>query len=214
MAFPKNVSQLRGFLGLTGYYKRFIKGYGSICKPLTNLLKKNQFVWTQETTEAFQTLKSAMVSPPVLALPNFSKKFIVETDASVGGIGVVLMQGGHPLAYISKALSIKHQALSVYEKELLAIVYAVTKWHHYLTGRHFIIKTDHQSLKHLLQQRITFPGQHVWLTKLMNYDYDITYKKGKENIVADALSRVNTGELLALAVSSISTEIMEEIRSS
>ena len=155
-----------------------------------------------------------MVSPPVLALPNFSEKFIMETDAFGGGTEAVLMQGGHPLAYISKALSSRHQALSVYEKELLAIVYAVIKWHHYLTRRHFIIKTGHQSLKHLLQQIITFLGQHAWLTKLMNYDYDITYKKGKENIVADALSRVNTGELLALAVSSISTEIMEEIRSS
>ena len=211
---PQNVSQLKGFLGLTGYYRRFVKGYGSICKPLTTLLKKNQFHWNQEATDAFQTLKMTMITPPVLALPNFSEDFIIETDASGIGIGAVLMQKGHPLAFISKALSPKHQSLSVYEKELLAIVYAVTKWHHYLSGRHFSIKTDHQSLKHLLQQRITFPSQHSWFTKLMGYDYDICYKKGKENVVADALSRVNHGELLAMAISSISGGLMEEIQKS
>ena len=211
---PQNVSQLRGFLGLTRYYRRFVKGYGSICKPLTTLLKKNQFHWNQEATDAFQTLKMTMITPPVLALPNFFEDFIIETNAFGIGIGAVLMQKGHPLAFISKALSPKHQSLSVYEKELLAIVYAVTKWHYYLCGRHFSIKTDHQSLKHLLQQRITFPGQHSWFTKLMGYDYDICYKKGKENVVADALSRVNHGELLAMAVSSISGGLMEEIQKS
>ena len=97
-----------------------------------------------------------MISPPVLTLPDFLEEFIVETDASGIGIGAVLMQKGHPIAFISKALSQKHQGLSVYEKELLAIVYAVTKWQHYLNGRHFSINTDHQSLKHLLQQSITF----------------------------------------------------------
>ena len=155
-----------------------------------------------------------MVNPPVLVMPNFSEEFIVETDTLGIGIGAVLMQGGHPIAFISKALSLKHQALSVYEKELLAIVYAVTKWHHYLNGRHFSIKTDHQSLKHLLQQRINFPAQHAWLTKLMGYDYDISYKRGRENVVAYALSRMNIGELLSLAVSSISVGIMEQIQKS
>ena len=174
---PRNVSQLRGFLGLTGYYRRFVQGYGTISKPLTALLKKEQFKWNENAEEAFQQLKFAMTSPPVLALPDFSQPFIVETDASGRGIGAVLMQGGHPLAYISKALSPKHQGLFVYEKELFAIVYAVSKWQHYLYGRHFIIRTDHHSLKYLLQQRITFPGQHSWLTKLMGYDYEVVYKK-------------------------------------
>ena len=96
----------------------------------------------------------------------------------------------------------------------MAIVYAVTKWHHYLKGRHFCIKTYHQSLKHLLQQRITFPSQHSWLTKLMEYDYDISYKKRKENVAVDALSRVYKGELLAMAVSSIFSRLMEKIQGS
>ena len=84
------------------------------------------------------------------------------------------------MAFISKALSPRHQALSIYENELLAIVYVVTKWHHYLIDRHFSIKTYHQSLKHLFQKRITFFGQHSWLTKLMEYDYDINYKKARK----------------------------------
>ena len=127
-------------------------------KPLTMLLKKDQFHWSEKAEGAFNQLKEAMISPPVLALPDFSKDFVIETDASSIGIGAVLMQEGHPLAYISKALSLRHQGLSVYENELFAIVYVVSKWHHYLHNRHFSIKTDHQSLKYLLQQRINFPG--------------------------------------------------------
>lgn len=145
----KNVTQLRGILGLTSYYRRFVIGYGSICKPLTSLMKKNQFEWSPEAEEAFQMLKQAMVSPLVLALPDLFQEFVVETDACGVGIGAVLMHQGHPLAFISKALSTIHQSMSVYEKELFAIVYAITKWQHYLQGRHFIIRTDHQSLRFL-----------------------------------------------------------------
>ena len=107
-----------------------MKVYGHMSKPLSALLKKDQFKWSEEADSAFQQLKAAMVSPPVLALPNFSQEFIVETDASGSFIGAVLMQRGHPLAYISKTLSTRHQGLSVYEKELFAIVYVVSKWHH------------------------------------------------------------------------------------
>ncbi|PKI53798.1 hypothetical protein CRG98_025804 [Punica granatum] len=118
-----------------------------------------------------------MTSTLVLALPDFSREFVVETDASGIGIGAVLQQGGHPIAYISKVLAPKHQALSVYERELFAILYAVKKWSHYLSGRHFIIKTDHQSLKYLLEQRLNTPLQHTWLAKLLGYDYEISYKR-------------------------------------
>ncbi|XP_019103692.1 uncharacterized mitochondrial protein AtMg00860-like [Beta vulgaris subsp. vulgaris] len=108
---PRTLKQLRGFLGLTGYYRRFVRDYGKICRPLTNLLKKDAFSWREEATIVFETLKQAMSSPPVLALPNFHQPFVIETDTSGTGIGDVLMRGGHPIAFISKALSEKFASL-------------------------------------------------------------------------------------------------------
>ena len=128
-----------------------MKNDGTTNKPHTTLLKKTQFNWSESADFAFKALKIAMVTPPVLALPDFQKEFVIEIDASNNGIGVVLMQKGHPLAFISKVLSPKHQSLSAYENDLFSIVYAVGKWHHYLFGKHFVIRTDHNSLKFLLQ---------------------------------------------------------------
>jgi len=211
---PTSVKQLRGFLGLTGYYRRFVKNYGQISKPLTDLLKKNAFSWSDTAQKAFEQLKEAMISAPVLALPNFSNPFVVETDASGSGIGAVLMQGGHPIAYFSKALSLKHQGLSAYEKELMALVLAVEKWRPYLLGRHFIIKTDHFSLKFLLGQKITTVFQSKWLPKLMGYDYEIQFRQGKENLAADGLSRVFSARLLTMALSTISSTLFDSIKAS
>jgi hypothetical protein len=186
---PKSVSKLRGFLGLTGYYRRFVKDYGRICRPLHDLLKKNSFHWAAEHTTAFNNLKNILTTCPVLALPDFSKPFVLETDACGSGIGAVLMQSSRPIAYLSKCLGPKAAAQSVYEKEALAILEALKKWRHYLLGNRLIIKTDQQSLRFMTTQKLTEGIQHKLLLKLLEFDYTIEYKKGKENIAADALSR-------------------------
>lgn len=111
---PTNVRQVCGFLGLAGYYRKFVCKFGLISRPLTDLLKKQSvFVWTEEKEESFQALKKALVTAPVLALPDFSKTFELETDASNKGIGTVLMQEGHPVAYLSKLLGPQTQGLSM-----------------------------------------------------------------------------------------------------
>ncbi|XP_057453401.1 uncharacterized protein LOC130745246 [Lotus japonicus] len=204
---PTTIKQLRGFLGLTCYYRRFIKGYSIMASPLTDLLKKDGFLWSVAAADAFLKLKNALVTAPVLAIPDMQKPFTVETDASSTGIGAVLLQDHHPVAFLSKVLSPRNRLLSVYDREFLALVHAVTKWHQYLAIQPFTILTDQQSLKFLLEQRLSTPAQYRWVTKLMGLSYVIQYKKGKENVVADALSRASHGELLQLSVSSISSEL-------
>lgn len=198
---PTVQKQLRSFLGLANYYRWFILSYNIIARPLKNLLTKEAFLWSTAATTVFQALKTALSTAPVLALPDFSKTFTVETDASNLGIGAVLMQDNHPICFINRALGPRHQALSVYEKELLAVVHAVQTWHAYLAHRPFIIKTDQKSLKFLMEQKITTPFQHMWLSKLMGYTFEIQYKQGKENVAADALSRVTGSQLLHIALS-------------
>jgi hypothetical protein len=186
---PKTIKELRGFLGLAGYYRKFIRKFGVISKPLTKLLKKNNFVWREGALEAFQNLKKALCETSILALPDFTKPFVLETDACDTGIGAVLSQEGRPLTFMSKALGVKHLGLSIYEKEYLAILMVVDKWRHYLEQDQFIIQTDHESLTYLLDQKIHTPIQKKGLTKLLGLNYRIRYKKGKENKAADALSR-------------------------
>ncbi|XBJ04555.1 hypothetical protein VPH35_023472 [Triticum aestivum] len=187
---PTTVKQVRGFLGLTGYYRKFIKHYGIISRVLSDLLRKDtMFYWTNKEDEAFQHLKSALTQAPVLALPNFKLPFVVETDASKYGIGVVLMQQGHPISFLRKALGPKTQGYSTYEKECLAILMAVEKWRSYLQHAEFTISTDHRSLTYLSEQKLTTNIQQKAFLKLMGLQYKLVYKKGHENAAADALSR-------------------------
>lgn len=157
------------------------------------------FLWTQIHETAFQTLKQSLVSAPVLALPNFAKPFAIETDASSKGIGAVLLQDHHPLAYVSKALGVKNQGLSTYEKEYLAILMAVDKWRQYLQHGEFFIYSDHRSLSHLTEQRLTTPWQQRVFSKLIGLQYKVVYKKGIDNGAADALSRRPSSELFSLS---------------
>lgn len=179
-ATPTDVRQLRGFLGLYGYYRKFIKNYGIQSRLLTDLFKKNvSFVWTHQHQQCFEALKQALVSAPVLALPYFTKGFTIETDASVTGIGALLMQDHHPIAYLSKALVPKEQALSTYEKECLALIMVVTKWKQHLQHKEFTILTDQKSLIHLGDQKIQGGMQHKAFIKLLGLQYKLVHKKGR-----------------------------------
>jgi hypothetical protein len=200
---PNSVKQLRGFLGLAGYYRKFIASYGAISRPLTELLKKNtQFIWTSTMEVAFGVLKQALIQAPVLALPDFKQSFDIHTDASGQGIGAVLSQRGHPIAYLSKSLSSRTQALSTYEKECLALILAVGKWKQYLQHKEFTIFTDHKSLVHLESQHLTNSIQHKAFCKLLGLQYKVKYKEGSANSAADALSRCQgSQELVAISVS-------------
>lgn len=196
---PKNVKGVRGFLGLTGYYHKFIKGYGSVAKPLTELTKKDGFHWGLAAQAAFDNFKRIMATSPVLVLPDFTQPFEVECDASGRGIGAVLMQQRKSLAYFSKALSSTALSKSAYDKEIMALALAVQHWRPYLLGRHFLVYTDQKSLRHLPQQCITTIDQQSWMAKLLGYSFDIVYKPGPENKAANALSRIpKEGELNGL----------------
>jgi len=197
------VKQLRGFLGLTGYYRRFIKHYGLISRPLTQMLKKGvQFQWTPLAQEAFLLLKKALTEAPVLAIPDFSQPFVIETDASELGMGAVLMQNGHPISFLSKPFSSRSRSFSTYEKECLAIIMAIEKWRSYLHGQEFLIRTDHKSLLHLDNQKVVSKVQQKALLKLIDLRYRIQYKKGVTNAAADALSRVmKEPHILAVSLS-------------
>ncbi|XP_058766993.1 uncharacterized protein LOC131640630 [Vicia villosa] len=200
---PRSLSALRGFLGLTGFYRRFVKHYATLAAPLTDLLRSTKFIWSTEADAAFTNLKRKMTDMPVLALPNFTKDFNIDTDASGVAIGAVLSQEGHPIAFFSKKMCPRMQAASVYVREMFAITESVKKWRQYLIGHKFHIYTDQKSLRDLLLQRIQTPEQQRWTAKLQGFDFEISYKPGRTNLVADALSRKfeKEGSLL-LALSS------------
>jgi hypothetical protein len=187
---PQSVKGLRSFLGLVGYYRKFVRHFGIIAMPLTKLLKKGYvFQWTQEQEVSFQTPKSALIHAPVLALPDYSQPFCIETDASDMGVGAVLMQEKHPIAFISNSLGPKLRGLSTYEEEYIAILLAVDQWKSYLHYTEFHTYTDQTSLVHLNEQRLNTIWQQKVFTKLLGLNYRIIYKKGLENAAADALSR-------------------------
>lgn len=175
---PTSTKQLRNFLGLAIYYIRFIRGYTILSRPLTTMLQKDEFIGGHEAETAFGNPKEALSSAHVLALPDFSKTFIVENDACNTGIAVLLMHEGHSNFYIGRFMGPKQQALSVYEKKLMNVVHVVQASNDYLVHRPFIIKTDQKILKYMVEQKVITPFQHMWLSKLMGYDFEVQYKFG------------------------------------
>lgn len=188
---PSSPKQLCGFLGLTGSYRRFVHHYAQIAEPLTQLLRKEKFAWSPAAQTAFDNLKQAMIVTPMLALPDFSVPFVVETDSSGFGMGSVLMQRGHPIAYFSKQFCPKLLRSLTYIRKLHTITTAVKCWRQYHLGHAFVILTDHKSHQELMTQPVQSPEQHVYLTKLLGYNYIIQYKVWHNNMVEDALSRLH-----------------------
>jgi hypothetical protein len=186
---PKNISHLRGFFGICSYYRRFVKGFSQLAAPLTDLTKKGAFRWTDEAQRTFDKMKEVMSTCPVLALPDFTQPFVLECDASGEGIGAVLMQQRHLIAYERRKLTESERLYSIYDKEMLAIMHALAKFRQYLVGGKFVVKTDHNNLRHFLGKKDLNERKQKWVSKLQAYDFDIEYVKGKKNAVADALSR-------------------------
>ncbi|GJT14052.1 reverse transcriptase domain-containing protein [Tanacetum coccineum] len=189
-ASPTTPSEIRQFLGLAGYYRRFIEGFSKIAKPMTELTQKNQkFDWGEEQEEAFQLLKQKLCAAPILALPEGSEDFVVYCDASIKGLGAVLMQRMKVIAYASRQLKIHEKNYTTHDLELGAVVFALKIWRHYLYGTKCVVFTDHKSLQHILDQKDLNMRQRRWIELLSDYDCEIRYHPGKANVVADALSR-------------------------
>jgi hypothetical protein len=187
---PTNVRQIRSFLGLAGYYRRFIPGFSRIAKPMTELLKKGvKYEWSQKCEDAFHTLRQHLTTAPVLAQPDNTKSFEVYCDASGTGLGCVLMQDNRVIAYASRALRPHEQNYPTHDLELAAVVHALKIWRHYLMGAHCNIYTDHKSLKYIFTQADHNMRQRRWLELIKDYDLEVHYHPGKANVVADALSR-------------------------
>jgi hypothetical protein len=193
---PTTIFQLRGFLGLCGYYRRYVQSFSQVAGPLTELLKKEvPFSWGSEQQEAFDTLKARLSSPPILVRPDFLRRFLLKTDYSGTAIGAILAQKGldgfdHVIAYASKSLTPAERNYSTTEGECLAVVWGIKHFRPYLFGTKFILVTDHASLKWLMNSQDLNTHLMRWSLKLQEYDFDIKYKPGRNHSDVDALSRI------------------------
>lgn len=214
----KDVKAVRSFLGLAGYYRRFVQNFSQITVPLSDLTKKDvPFRWGRAQEEAFAKVKEAVCTAPVLVLPKPHLPFVVTTDASGLGVGAMLGQdqgrGLQPVAFYSKKLLPAEKNYPVHEQELLAIICALQEWRHYLHGTKFTIKTDHHSLQYFQSQPHLSARQVRWSEYMQQFDFTIGYLKGKDNVVADALSR-RPDFLNALSTSAVTIgrELMDDLK--
>ena len=208
---PTTVTELQSFLGLAGYYRRFIEEFSKIAGPLHGLTRKGvRFEWTERCEGSFQTLKKRLTSAHVLTLPEGNKGFEVYSDASYQGLSCVLMQHKRVVAYASRQLKKHELNYPTHDLELAAVIFALKTWRHYLYGATCQIFTDHKSLKYLFTQKELNLRQRRWMELLKNYDCTIDYHSGKVNVVADALSRKSTGSLTYMQT--IQLPLMVELR--
>jgi ribonuclease HI len=206
---PRTVKEIRSFLGLAGYYRRFIEGFFKIVKPLTTLLEKDrEFKWTDACQECFEELKRRLTTAPVFVMPDLQKGFDIYCDASRQGLGCVLMQEGHVTAYALRQLRKHEQNYPTHDLELAAVVHALKMWRHYIMGTKCQIYTDQKSLKYIFTQKDLNLRQRQWLELIKDYDLKIQYHPGKANLVADALSRKGQANM-ALAFQ-LPDELMKE----
>ena len=190
----RDVSEVRAFMGLSGYYRRFIKDFSTIAAPLYDLTRKeSEFRWTTECQEAFDELKRRLVDEPILALPSDDRTYVLDTDASDFGLGAVLSQRQNGqekvIAYASRTLGKPEQKYETTRKELLAIVTGLKQFRQYLLGRHFVIRTDHAALTWLRRTAEPMPQLARWLTFIEQFDYEIEHRPGAKHGNADGLSR-------------------------
>ena len=203
MTIPKNPKEVRGFLGVINYYRRFVKNLSEITKPLTKLLQKgSRFILTEQILEAINKCKEVLCSEQILRFPDFTRQFIVTTDASQYALGAVLSQGDkgaeRPIEFASKQLNAAESRYSAIERELLGVVWAVEHFRPYVFGRKFLIKTDHKPLVWTEKLKENSSRITRWKERLAAYDFEIEHTSGIDNAVADWLSRavqVNAGEI-------------------
>jgi hypothetical protein len=201
---PTTVHQVRSFLGLAGYYHRFIPDFSKLVKPITSLLKNDiKFNWSSKCDEAFEQLKTLLTTAPIFAQPDFTKPFDVYCDASDSGLGCVLMQEGRVIAYASRQLRRHEEHYPTHDLELAAVVHALKIWRHYLLGNVCHIYTDHKSLKYIFTQSELNMRQRRRLELIKDYELEIHYHLGKANVVADALSRKVSCHCLTVRTSDI-----------
>ncbi len=187
---PKNVSEIRSFLGLAGYYRRFIEGFSKLARPMTELLKKEKmFEWSAACEDSFQEIKKRLTTALVLTLPDIRKDFEIFCDASRQGLGCVLMQERKVMAYASRQLRPHEVNYPTHDLELAAVVHALKIWRHYLIGNRCEVYTDHKSLKYIFTHTELNMRQRRWLELIKDYDLGIHYHPSKANVVADTLSR-------------------------
>jgi hypothetical protein len=210
-SIPSTVTDVRSFLGLAGYYRRFIEGFSKIAKPMTSLLEKGrEFKWDQKCQDSFNLLEVRLMSPPVLVMPDLQKGFDIYCDACGQGLGCVLMQEGHVITYASHQLQKHELNYPTHDLELAAIVHAFKIWRHYVMGTKCQVYTDHKSLKYIFTQKDLNLRQRRWLELIKDYDLEIHYHPGKVNLVADALSRKE--HVYSAIVAQLPDEIVEDFR--